>query len=69
MVYVMDSMTIQLIDGKWFLNNKPFAELTPNEQQCLDNFFSNIKHGLEKVNTSLKNLKSHNYTFQQNENN
>ena len=65
----MDSMTIKLIDGKWFLNNKAFEELTPNEQQCLDNFFSNIKNGLVKANNRLKNLKSNNYKFKNDENN
>lgn len=65
----MESMTIKLIDGKWFLNNKPFEELTPNEQQCLDNFFSNIKNGLVKANNRLKNLKSNNYKFKSDENN
>lgn len=63
----MESMTIKLIDGKWFLNNKPFEELTPNEQQCLDNFFSNIKNGLVKANNRLKNLKSNNYKFKSDE--
>ena len=29
----MEGMTIKLEDGKWFLNNKSFEELTPNEQQ------------------------------------
>lgn len=67
----MQGMNIKLEDGKWFLNNKPFDELTPNEQQCLDNFFSNIKNGLEQVNTRLKNLKlkSNNYKFKSDENN
>jgi hypothetical protein len=65
----MDSMTIKLIDAKWFLNNKSFEELNPNELQCLDNFFSNVKNKLEKANRSLKNLKSHNYKFETNENN
>lgn len=32
MVYVMEGMTIKLEDGKWFLNNKSFDGLTPNEQ-------------------------------------
>jgi len=65
----MDSMTIKLIDGKWFLNNKPFEELSPNEQKCMDNFFSNIKNGLVKANNRLKNLKSNNYKFKSDENN
>ena len=65
----MEGMTIKLEDGKWFLNNKSFDELTPNEQQCLDNFFANLKHGLEKANTRLKNLKSNNYKFKSDENN
>lgn len=67
----MAEMTIELKDGKWFLNNKSFEELTPNEQKCLDNFFSNVKHGLEQVNTRLKNLKlkSNNYKFKRDENN
>ncbi len=65
----MDSMTIKLIDGKWFLNNKSFEELSPNEIQCMDNFFSNIKNGLVEANNKLKNLKSNNYKFKSNENN
>lgn len=65
----MEGITIKLQDGKWFLNNKSFEELTPNEQQCLDNFFSNLKNGLEKANARLKNLKSNNYKFKSDENN
>lgn len=59
----MDSMTIKLENGKWFLNNKSFEELSPNEMQCLDNFFSNIKNGFQKANTKLKDLKSLNHKF------
>lgn len=62
----MDVLIIKLVDGKWFLNEKSFKELNPNEQQCLDNFFSNLKNGLEKANRSIKNLKSHNYKFHEN---
>lgn len=65
----MEGMTIKLEDGKWFLNNKSFEELTPNEQQCLDNFLSNLKNGLERANARLKNLKSNNYKFKSDENN
>ena len=65
----MEGMTIKLEDGKWFLNNKSFEELTLNEQQCLDNFFSNLKNGFEKANARLNNLKSNNYKFKSDENN
>jgi hypothetical protein len=60
----MEGMTIKLEDGKWFLNDKPFEDLSPNERQCMDNFFSNLKNSLEKANERLKNLKSHNHKFQ-----
>lgn len=59
----MKELIIKLEHGKWFLNNKSLEELTPNEQQCLDNFFSNLKNGLEIANARLKNLKSNNYKF------
>lgn len=63
----MESQIIKLSNGKWFLNDRPFNELNPNEQQCLDNFFSNLKNRFEKVNISIKNLKSHNHKFKNDE--
>ena len=36
-------MEIKLINGKWLVNSKPFAELTPNERIVLDKFIADFK--------------------------
>lgn len=59
----MDILIIKIIAGKWFVNEKPLSELTPNEKHLLDHFFLNLKNSLEKSNRRLKNLKAHNYKF------
>lgn len=59
----MDILTIKIIAGKWFVNDKPLSELTPNEKQLLDHFFLNLKNSLEKSNRKIKNLKVHNHKF------
>lgn len=40
-------MEIKLINGKWLLNNKPFAELTPSEKELLNQFFKILKEQYE----------------------
>jgi len=37
-------MKIELVNGRWLVNDKPYAELSPNEIQILDNFFENYKN-------------------------
>jgi len=37
-------MKIELVNGRWLVNGKAYAELTPNEIQILDNFFENYKN-------------------------
>lgn len=61
----MKELIIKLEHGKWFVNGKPLIELTPNEKQSLDHFFSDLKNSLEKANKRIKRnyLKKHNYQF------
>ena len=40
-------MKIELINGKWLLNNKQFTELTPAERELLNQFFKILKEQYE----------------------
>ena len=42
-------MEIKLINNKWCVNNKTFAELTPAERELLNQFFIVAKQELEKL--------------------
>lgn len=42
-------MEIKLINNKWCVNNKPFAELTPAEVELLNQFFKILKEQYENL--------------------
>jgi hypothetical protein len=36
-------LTIEIINGKWHVNNKLLSELTPNEKNALDQFIKSYE--------------------------
>jgi hypothetical protein len=48
-------MEIKLINGKWLVNSKSFAELTPNEIIILDKFFADYKEYCEQPEKKVNN--------------
>lgn len=42
-------MEIKLINNKWTVNGKTFAELTPSEKELLNQFFKILKEEFQSI--------------------
>lgn len=59
----MQGLNIEVKNGKWLINNKPFNELPATDRILLNKFFEFYKENIGMVNTRISNLKKHNHQF------
>ena len=59
----MQGLHIEVKNGKWLINGKPFIELPATDRILLNKFFEFYKENIGMVNFRNRNLKKHNHQF------